>query len=105
MKAVIGRLVTLYLFIVSGYALAGESGLKADAWHELRAAGVDKYLGTSQSVASDYGVWTKHDFNPNYVPDETYPSGLRCGFNRSTQHTGRSVRPVFHSLGSFSAAR
>jgi hypothetical protein len=77
MKAFICRLVTLCLFVTSGYALAGGSGLNADAWDELRAAGVDKYLGTSQSLASEYGVWTKHDFDPNYVPDGTYPSGLR----------------------------
>ena len=65
------------LFIGSGTALADESGLNADAMSELRAAGVDKYLGTSQSEESDYGVWTRHDFNPNYVPDTTYPLGVR----------------------------
>ena len=87
----------IYLFLViclsiaSGAALAdkpskkqsqgaydgGESGLNADAMSELRDAGVDKYLGSSQSFASEHGVWTKHDFNPNYVPDATYPTGAR----------------------------
>ena len=67
----------LFLAIASGSALADKSGLNPDAMDELRDAGLDKYLGTSQSVKSDYGVWTKHDFDPNYVPDETYPWGAR----------------------------
>ena len=75
------RSIWLFLFsclsISAGSALADESGLNAAAMDELRAAGVDKYLGTSQSVKSDYGVWTKHDFDPNYVPDATYPLGVR----------------------------
>ena len=72
---------TLYLCLIvclaiaSGTALADESGLNADAMSELRAAGVDKYLGTSESEKSEFGVWTRHDFDPNYVPDETYPLG------------------------------
>jgi hypothetical protein len=69
--------LTLWLFITPGLALADESGLNADAMSELQAAGVDKYLGTSQSFPSDYGVWTRHDFDPNYVPDLTYPAGVR----------------------------
>ena len=75
------RISCLFLFvclsIASGTALADVSGLNADAMAELQDAGVDKYLGTSQSVPSEHGVWTKHDFDPNYVPDETYPSGMR----------------------------
>ena len=73
----------LYLFLIvclcigSGTALADVSGLNADAMSELRAAGVDKYLGTSQSQKSENGLWTRHDFDPNYVPDETYPLGVR----------------------------
>ena len=47
------------------------------ALSELRDAGVDKYLGTSESTASDHGVWTKHAFDPKYVPDATYPAGAR----------------------------
>ena len=77
MKANICRVVLLCLLILSGQVLAAESGLNGDAWDELRAAGVDKYLGTSQSLASEYGVWTKHDFDPNYVVDGSYPSGMR----------------------------
>lgn len=77
MKRNIGLFLVVCLSIASGSALADVSGLNADALHELQAAGVDKYLGTSQSVASNYGVWTKHDFDPNYVPDATYPSGVR----------------------------
>ena len=40
------------------------NGLNRAAAQELRDAGVDKYLGMSQSSASDYGAWTKHDFSP-----------------------------------------
>ena len=62
------RISSLFLFvclsIASGTALADVSGLNADAMAELQDAGVDKYLGTSQSVASEHGVWTKHDFDP-----------------------------------------
>ena len=77
MKRVSGLLLVLFLSLSSGAALADVSGLNAKAMDELRAAGVDKYLGTSQSVASDYGVWTRHDFDPNYVLDPTYPAGAR----------------------------
>ncbi|MBT8047530.1 MAG: hypothetical protein HKN57_07265 [Xanthomonadales bacterium] len=70
-------LVLAVFFLVAAHAEADESGLNADALGELQDTGVDKYLGTSQSVASDYGVWTRHDFDPNYVPDETYPLGVR----------------------------
>jgi hypothetical protein len=63
------RFMTLFLVsclsIASGTALAGEAGLKASAFRELQAAGVDKYLGTSRSTASVHGVWTKHDFDRN----------------------------------------
>lgn len=52
-------------------------GLNRAAARELRDAGVDKYLGTSQSEASDFGVWTRHVFDPDYVPDPTSPTGLR----------------------------
>ena len=59
------RSICLFLItiITSSTALADVSGLNADAMAELQDAGVNKYLGTSQSVASDYGVWTKHDFD------------------------------------------
>ena len=77
MKRNLCRILILCLAIASGSALADKSGLNPDAMHELQDAGLDKYLGTSQSVKSDYGVWTKHDFDPKYVPDASYPSGAR----------------------------
>ena len=52
-------------------------GLSGEAFDELSASGVDKYLGTSMSVESDFGVWTKHTFDPEYTPDPSYPSGER----------------------------
>lgn len=70
-------LAVFFLANATAHADDDESGLNADALSELHDAGVDKYLGTSQSFASEYGEWTRHDFNPNYVPDETYPSGGR----------------------------
>ncbi len=77
MKRFISLFLVIFLSIVSGTALADESGLNADALGELQDAGVDKYIGTSQSFKSDHGVWTEHAFNPNYVFDATYPSGGR----------------------------
>lgn len=77
MKRITSLLLVVCLSLATGSALADVSGLNAKAMKELKAAGVDKYLGTSQSFASDYGVWTRHDFDPNYVPDATYPSGVR----------------------------
>jgi hypothetical protein len=75
--ATIWALLLTAFFMVAAHADDDESGLNADAWGELQDSGVDKYLGTSQSLASDHGVWTKHDFNPGYVPDGTYPLGVR----------------------------
>jgi hypothetical protein len=77
MKRFIYLFLTICLSIASGTALADESGLNADAMAELQAAGVEKYLGTSQSSESDHGVWTKHSFDPSYVFDPTYPSNAR----------------------------
>jgi hypothetical protein len=77
MKRNISLFLIVCLSIASGTALADVSGLNADAMAELQDAGVDKYLGTSQSSASDHGVWTKHDFDPKYVLDESYPAGAR----------------------------
>ena len=75
------RILCLFLIvclaIASGTALADESGLNADAMSELRAAGVDKYLGTSESEKSEYGLWTKHDFDPKYGLDGR-PDGPVC---------------------------
>ena len=63
--------------LIGGNANADVSGLNADAMKELKDAGVDKYLGTSVSTKSEYGVWTKHDFDPQYTLDPTYPLGVR----------------------------
>ena len=63
MKRNIGLFLTVCLSIASGAALADVSGLNADAMAELQDAGVDKYLGTTQPVKSDHGVWTKHAFD------------------------------------------
>lgn len=77
MKRNLYQVLILCFAIASGSALADRSGLNPDAMDELRAAGVDKYLGTSESQMSEHGVWTRHDFDPKYVIDPTYPSGLR----------------------------
>jgi hypothetical protein len=77
MKQITSLLLVVCLSLAAGSALADVSGLNAKAMAELRATGVDKYLGTSQSFDSDYGVWTRHDFDPQYVPDSTYPAGVR----------------------------
>ncbi|MBW2541132.1 MAG: hypothetical protein JRF15_03500 [Deltaproteobacteria bacterium] len=52
-------------------------GLSGNAFKELSDAGVDKYLETSSSVESDFGVWTKHTFDREFTPDASYPSGFR----------------------------
>ncbi|MEJ2604347.1 MAG: pectin acetylesterase-family hydrolase [Gammaproteobacteria bacterium] len=77
MKRQLQSFLMVCLAVASGTALADVPGLNGDALAELRAAGVDKYLGTAQSADSDYGVWTKHDFDPQYVPDASYPAGVR----------------------------
>lgn len=77
MNRVLRYLLFICLSFTSATALAGKPGLNADAMDELRAAGVDKYLGQSQSTASPFGDWTRHDFDPMYVPDASYPSGAR----------------------------
>jgi len=59
---------------------AGPPGLNADAEQELRDAGVDKYLYPEAEFTvteSDFGVWKKHTFDPEYTPDASYPSGFR----------------------------
>jgi hypothetical protein len=71
-------LLALCVSLSTSVALADVSGLNSKAMEELRTAGVDKYLGTSQWVDSEHdSAWTRHDFDPNYVLDETYPFGLR----------------------------
>src|SRR5210317_721431 len=66
------------LLLAGGTASADVSGLNAEALDELRAAGVDKYLGTSVSTQSKHGDWTRHAFDPKYTPDATYTSGVRA---------------------------
>jgi hypothetical protein len=62
---------------MSGTAGADVSGLNAKAPDELRQAGVDKYLATSESTRSACGVWIKHAMNPRYAPDAGHASGVR----------------------------
>ena len=69
MKRNIRLFLIICLSIASGIALADESGLNADSLAELQAAGVDKYLGTSVSIQSTHGDWTKHAFDPQYALD------------------------------------
>ena len=76
-RVLITFVLFLSLFLLTT-ANADVSGLNADATDELIDAGVDKYLGTSVSTESDYGVWTEHAFDPLYTPDATYPSGFRA---------------------------
>ncbi|WP_405230378.1 pectin acetylesterase-family hydrolase [Lentisalinibacter sediminis] len=78
MKRTIHSILVLCLAIVSGSALAAPSGLNDKAMDELQAAGVDKYLGTAESKASDYGVWTRHEFERKLVPDAEYAPGARA---------------------------
>jgi hypothetical protein len=53
-------------------------GLNSQAAHELREAGVDKYLGQFEpAVSADVGDgWTKHTFDPGYGP--AGPEGPVC---------------------------
>ena len=81
LRSLFSRKWTLSLAVVllaGGTASADVSGLNAKALDELRAAGVDKYLGTSESVEIPYGDWTRHAFDPQYVPDPSYDSGVRA---------------------------
>jgi hypothetical protein len=77
MKRIISLFLVVYLSIASGTALADVSGLNGDAIDELREAGVDKYLGTAVATQSEFGLWTKHAFDPKYAFDVTYPSLFR----------------------------
>lgn len=70
-------LLVSMILLTAANVNADSSGLNAEAADELRAAGVDKYLGTSISVTSEHGVWTEHAFDPLYTPDANYPLGLR----------------------------
>jgi len=52
-------------------------GLDVNAKLELKDAGVDKYLGEFHAVESEFGVWTKHTFDPQYDQTGT-PNGPVC---------------------------
>jgi hypothetical protein len=78
MKRNLTLFLAIFLWFASGTALADRSGLNDNAMNELRAAGVDKYLGEFQATETEHGVWTRHDFDPQYAPDPTYGSGLRA---------------------------
>jgi hypothetical protein len=62
------------VFLMSADGEAGPPGLNSDAAQELTDAGVDKYLGTSVSVESDWGAWTQHTF----VDENGQPNGPVC---------------------------
>jgi hypothetical protein len=53
----------LFALTASADSAKTQRGLNAAAKSELSDAGVDKYLGTSKSVESDFGVWTQHTFS------------------------------------------
>lgn len=63
------------LFLVSADGDAKQQGLNSDALDELTEAGVDKYLGTSIAVESDWGAWTQHTF---VDPTTGQPNGPVC---------------------------
>ena len=56
-------LVPLFTLTANADSAKTQRGLNAAAESELRDAGVDKYLGTSVAVESDFGVWTQHTFS------------------------------------------
>jgi len=70
--------LALTLIAVNGAFAGPPKGLNDDAFAELSAAGVDKYLGAFTPVVStDVGDgWTKHTFNPDFGP--TGPNGPVC---------------------------
>lgn len=85
--------LTLLFLLVALPAQSATPGLNADADQELRAAGVDKYLGEfAPVIAEDVGDgWTKHTFDPQYTLDPTYPSGVRPDGPVCIAGTGYSV--------------
>jgi hypothetical protein len=56
-------LVPLFTLTANADSAKTKRGLNAAAKSELSDAGVDKYLGTSKSIESDFGVWTQHSFS------------------------------------------
>jgi len=76
-------ILCLSLAVVFPISAEGQSnnpnaGLTADAAEELRATGVDKYLGHfSPATSEDVGDgWTKHTFDPDFGSDG--PNGPVC---------------------------
>jgi hypothetical protein len=67
------------LLIALATIAQADPGLNATAEQELKAAGVDKYLGEFTPTSSeDVGDgWTRHTFDPQYVLDGSYPLGVR----------------------------
>jgi hypothetical protein len=65
------------VFLMSAKGEAGPPGRNDDTRQVLKDAGVDKYLGEFTATESAFGGWTKHTFDPQYIPDASYPSGIR----------------------------
>ena len=65
------------ILLMSAKGEAGPPGINYDTRPVLKDAGVDKYLGEFTATESTFGVWTKHTFAPQYIPDASYPSGIR----------------------------
>jgi hypothetical protein len=70
-------LVPLVTLTANADSAKTQRGLNAAAKSELRDAGVDKYLGNSVAVESDFGVWTQHTFSqandgPKCITGEDY---------------------------------
>lgn len=64
------------VFLMSAKGEAGPPGRNDDTRQVLKNAGVDKYLGEFTATESAFGGWTKHTFDPQYIPDASYPSGI-----------------------------
>ena len=75
------RVLTILALSLTAFLLmsangdAKQKGLNSDALDELTDAGVDKYLGTSMALDSDWGAWTKHTF---VDPLTGQPNGPVC---------------------------
>ena len=70
------------LLLASGPATADVSGLNAEALAELRAAGVDKYLGRSESTRTEHGALRPGTGRPVFSPASEIPPAKR---QRSSQ--------------------
>jgi hypothetical protein len=77
-------LVPLFTLTANADSAKTKRGLNAAAKSELSDAGVDKYLGTSVAVESEFGVWTQHTFNqendgPKCITGEDYSVFTKAG--------------------------